>query len=121
MTEISMGRTRGDDEEVVVERMIFCDHSFLIELKVDDFFEQDLYVVSASQDRTNGSGDLAGRESGGRDLVEQRLKGMVVPAVDEGDLNVRRGEAAGSGQSSETSAHDYDARYRSVGGEVWRH
>jgi hypothetical protein len=101
--------------------MIFCDHSFLIELKVDDFCEQDLYVVAAPQNRTNGSGDLAGRESGGRDLVEQRLKSMMIPAVDEDDLNVRRGESARSGQSSEASAHDYNAGYWTVGGWVWSH
>ena len=52
--------------------------------------------------------DRAGREDAGRHLVEQRLEQVVVPLVDERDVDVGAGEQAGGGQAAEPATDDDD-------------
>ncbi len=50
-----------------------------------------------------------------RDLVEQRLKGMVVAAVDQGHIHRHIGQRLRSAQAGETTAdHDHPRARRQV-------
>ena len=56
------------------------------------------------------TGEIApGRQDAGGHLVEQRLEQVVVPPVDERDVEVGRGEQAGGGQAAEPAADDDNA------------
>ena len=48
-----------------------------------------------AQDGADGLGDVGRRKHGQRHLVEQRLKGVVVAAVDYGDVDRQVREAFG--------------------------
>src|SRR5437899_7101009 len=56
------------------------------------------------------SGDLCRREDAGRDLIQQRLKQMVVRPIDEGDPHGRWLERACGGEAAESAADDDDVR-----------
>jgi hypothetical protein len=51
--------------------------------------------------------DLPGREHAGRDLVQQRLEEVVVPSIDQRDLDVvDMTEETCRGQPAEATTHD---------------
>ncbi len=56
------------------------------------------------QNVANRRGDVGRRKARGRDLVEQRLKQMMIVAVDQRDLERLTGEARGDRQSAEAAA-----------------
>ncbi len=84
----------------------------LLQVEIEYFFKQHFNVGVGSQDPTDGRGYFSGREAGGRDLVEQRLEGVVVSAVDDRDLYGKSRDSAGGGQASEAGSYDYDPRSR---------
>ena len=60
-----------------------------------------------SQYPADGGGNFAGRQAGGRDLVEQRLKSMVVLTVHDRDLNGKAGKLLGGVESAEAGPHNH--------------
>ena len=62
-----------------------------IKIKALDFLQQADDVGVATKYRANRGGNFAGRKSCGGDLIEQGLKGVMVLAVDDGDLDVAAG------------------------------
>ena len=51
-----------------------------------------------------------GESTGERDLVQQRLKGVVVLTVDDGDVEVKLAEVLRGGDAGEASPDDHHAR-----------
>ncbi len=60
------------------------------------------------QQRPQRLRDVAGSESRRRDLVQERLKEMVVRAIDDGDVNGGSTKGARGFEARESSAHDHD-------------
>jgi hypothetical protein len=56
-----------------------------------------------------GGSDIGGRERARRHLIEQRLKKMVVAAVDQGDLHRRPLQSAGCREATKAAAYDHHA------------
>jgi len=54
-------------------------------------------------------GDVGGRKNGEGHLVEQRLKGVVVAAVDEGEVDGKMSDAACGVEACKTAADDENA------------
>src|SRR5689334_13489022 len=72
--------------EVVIRDTSICKLHYLgCEIDVEHFSEQHLDILLTAQDPANRGGNVAGRESRGRNLVEQRLEEMVIPAIKERD------------------------------------
>ena len=111
VTKVRMSGSGGDDQKVVIEHLLFRDDFLLFQVEIDDFFKQHFNVGVASQYPADGCRYFAGRQAGGRDLVEQRLEGVVIFPVNDCDLNGEAGDPAGGGQASETGAHDHHSRY----------
>jgi hypothetical protein len=65
-----------------------------------------------AHDPTHGVGDVGGVEAGGGHLVEQRQERVEVVPVDEGDLDVDVGQAAGGREPAEAGADDHDLGFR---------
>ena len=57
-----------------------------------------------------GRGDIGRRKTRGRDLIEQRLKQVMIVAVDQRDVERLPGEALGDRQSAEAAADNDDPR-----------
>jgi hypothetical protein len=79
-----------------------------VEIEVGDLSQQDADVAVALEDRTEGIGDLAGRQRPGRHLVRERLEEMEVAAVDERDLDRRIPQLRDRLEAAETFADDDD-------------
>jgi len=71
-------------------------------------------ILLAPENGANRLGDLLGLEAGGRDLIQQRLKQMVVVAIEKNDLNGRAAERARDSQAAEARADndDYPVSFR---------
>ena len=63
-------------------------------------------VPALAQEVPDRPGDLRRRERGGRDLIEKRLKQMMIAAVDEGDADRRAGEPMNGFEPAESGADD---------------
>jgi len=61
-------------------------------------------------------GHVGGVQARGGHLVEQRLEGVEVVAVDEGDLHVGVPELAGRVEAAEAGADDGDLHAGPIGG-----
>jgi len=58
---------------------------------------------------TDRRSDLGGREDGRRHLIEQRLKYVVVAAVDQYDLSIGVPQRVRRGDPSKAATNDHDA------------
>src|ERR1019366_2223373 len=103
VSKISMGRPGGDDQKVVVEDLLLRYDSSLFQIGIDHFFKQHFNIGVGSKNPTNGRCNLSRRQAGGSDLVEQRLKGMVIFPVNDRDVAGEPRDPAGGGQAPETS------------------
>ena len=79
-------------------------------------------VALRAQDRAQRLRDLAGRQRSRRDLVEQRLEQVVVPPIDQGDVDEVAGpaEVLGGVQAGEAAADDDHAVRRRGGRAPWQ-
>src|SRR5450631_4616122 len=107
-----MGRPGCDDQKVVLEDLLLRNDLPLFQLEIDHFFKQHFNVGVRSKYPADGRRYIAGREASGSDLVEQRLEGMVVFPVNDGNLNGETGDPAGGGQARESSPHNHHPRSR---------
>jgi hypothetical protein len=110
VAEVGVGCPGGYYQKVVIEYLLLRDDFLLFQVEIDNFFKHHFNVGMASQYPTDWGRYFTGREAGGRDLVEQRLEGVVVFPVNDGDLNGKPGDPAGGGQAPETGAYDHQLR-----------
>ena len=70
---------------------------------------QDLGIPVLAQDGADGLGNVGRREDGEGDLVEERLKGVVVAAVYDGNVYRKVGQSVGGMDAGKAAAYDDDA------------
>ena len=109
MPEVGLPRAGGHDKGVVgigSGRAVGPDRGDDPALQVESGdggqFHPDVAV--AVQDVADRRRDLPFGQDPGRDLVQQRLEQVVVPAVDHGDVDVRPFEEPGGEQPAEAAA-----------------
>ena len=82
--EVVGGRANREHQRVVGDPLLPLDEHLLgVRVDADDGSHPALDVGLVAQDRTHRVGDVAGVEPRRRDLIEQRLEGVVVVAVDD--------------------------------------
>src|SRR5215204_7035527 len=88
MPEIGMPRAGGDDQVIEPDfrAVIEPDRAFF-QIETDRFAEDDLDIFRAVQNTPNRRSNLARREHGGRHLIQQRLKRMMIFAVKQRDFD----------------------------------
>ena len=84
-------------------------HALIAGVDAADGRKQRRHVLASAYEITDRPGDLGGGQRRGRDLIEQRLKQMMVAAVHQRNLHRRTGETEHRFQSAETGADDHDA------------
>src|SRR6267143_6211995 len=72
--------------------------------------EQHLDVLLPPQNPADRRRDVAGRERRGRDLIEERLKEMVIVAIEQRDAYVGTRQRASGVQAAKPAAYDNDGR-----------
>jgi hypothetical protein len=85
----------------------------------DDLVHEDLGIGVAAKDGADGLGDVCRGEDGEGNLVEQGLKGVVVAAVDDGDVDGEFGQADGGAEAGETTADNDNAGGAAEGKSVF--
>ena len=110
VTKVSV-RSPGRDNEIVKRKYrLIGNDATRFQIELPDLLKQHFSIGMRSQYPADWCGYFSGRQSGGRDLVEQGLKSMVVLAVHDGDLNGQAGKVLGSGEAPETGSYYYDSR-----------
>jgi hypothetical protein len=61
--------------------------------------------------------DIRGRQSRGRNLIEQRLKQMIVAPIDYGYIRLRAAQRPRRIEATEARANDHDVRPRARRGD----
>ena len=101
---------RGDDQRVVFEGGAVGERDApRLRIDVDDFTHQDAGVLLAAQHGAQRRGDLAGGQRAGRALVQQRLKQVVIAAVDQRHVDGRGLQSPNREEAAEATADDDDS------------
>jgi hypothetical protein len=82
VSEVGVACARGNDQVIVGKLALGNLYNSAFEIKIVYFSQYNLDVATAGEDPADGRCDFAGRQPGGCDLIEQRLEGVVVSAVD---------------------------------------
>src|SRR5436305_853867 len=106
-----MGCAGGDNEVVVANFRIRKFHHAPLQIEADNFAQQNFYIFAPAQNPTDGRGYLAGRNSGSRNLIKKRLKGVMVLAVDQNDANRQFRQLASCFQATKSRANNHDTRF----------
>ena len=126
VAEVRLPGAGGDNEAVVGELVDFARegggvHHPPLQVEPGHLGEDDLDVLAPAQGVAQHGRDGAGRQDPGRHLVEQRLEEVVVPLVDERDVEVGPSEQPGSRQAAEPAAdHDNAVALRCAHGSSFR-
>ena len=79
----------SEHEEIVGDGSTARSEAALREIDAGHLDHAKIEILLAPENGANRLGYLLGLEAGGRDLVEQRLKEVIVVAVEQHDLNRR--------------------------------
>ena len=113
--EVDLGAER--EHEVVVGQRRHLGELDLALVQVDpgDGVQVDTDVRLLVEEVAQRMSDRRPLEQGGRDLVEERLEGVVVVLVDQHDVDVGLLQRLRGAEPGEASAEDQDARAPSLG------
>ena len=109
MTEITVRSTSRKYQIIVLKRRIRLaqvvdQYATLRDVDTGDFCHGNSYVALLAKQVTNRRSDVARREGCGRDLIEQRLKEMMIALIDQSDRKRRVPECFCCIETCETTA-----------------
>ena len=88
VAEVGVGGAGGQHEVVVGDfGSAAKTDAAALEIEGDGFVHEDFGIGVVAQDAADGRGDLGRRKNGQRHLIEERLKGKVIAAVDDGHVH----------------------------------
>jgi hypothetical protein len=103
------GAPAGGKHQIVVAQLSVAQSDGAIgQVNACDFIEQNIDVFLLVKNRANRRGDVGGRKSRHRHLIEQGLKKVMIGAVNQGDSNRCAFERTRCRKPPETSANNYD-------------
>ena len=107
MTEVRVPRARGEDQ-IVVRQLASAVEYGDAPLRIDslDLCHQDLGVFLLTKQPPKRRGDVRRSERGRRDLIEQRLKRVMIGAIDERDFGERVTKLARGVEPAEAATDD---------------
>ncbi len=109
VTKVRVCRARRQDEVVVRHLAVVKHEHAALEVHTVRLRQPDPEVPLFAQDPADGRGNVAGRQPGGRDLVQERLEDVVVAPIDEQDIDRRVFQGAGGAQAAKAAADDDDS------------
>jgi hypothetical protein len=113
MPEVTMSSARGQNQVIIRNTRPFpvCvahEDALLIFVNSRDFTHDDGGVLLIPQNPANRRADLSRTQEGRRHLIEERLKEVVIGAIDQNDPYRCLSEGLGGREASKASSDDYD-------------
>lgn len=110
LAEIAVTRSGREDEVVVWHTLLTEDHHMLPRVDAGHRAQQHTHVEEIAEQPAHRRGNVAWRKARRRNLIEQRLKQVIVMAVDERHLHRNAAQPRRAGKSTESRTHDHDSR-----------
>lgn len=110
MSEIGMSSAGREDEIVVGYGSVGQGQIVRREIDGNGFREQDTRILLSAQDGTDGVRNISGGKGSRRDLIEQRLKEMMIATIDQRYLNILAAQSLRRIEPTESTANDYNPR-----------
>jgi hypothetical protein len=110
MAEIRMPGAGRNDQEIIWNTPIAAENLQRLFVDTGDLAEEYLCVALSMKDAADRRRNISRREASGRDLVEERLKEVVIAPIDHDDLHRLALECVCRRQSAEACADDDDTR-----------
>ena len=114
MPKIAVARAGRDDQVVIRNTGIPYDHLARSEVDIGYAAEKDANIWLIPKEAAYRTGDVGRREPGGRDLIQQWLKKIVVALVDQGDPAACVAQRLRRGDAAKAAADDQDTRHALV-------
>ena len=111
MSKVGVSGAGGDDQIVVVDLQIDCLHFFRRDVHGLNFGKDYFHVLAFAQHGANRRSNVGRRECGCRHLIEQRLKEMVICAVDHSDAHIFARQSFCSLEPAKPRADNDDMRF----------
>src|SRR5262249_11295629 len=113
MPEVTLSTAHRQNKVIIGIRhpLAVCvadENALLIFVHSGDFTHEHHRVLLIAQDSANGRSDVPGAQQGCCHLIEERLKKVVIGAIDENDLRWCVSEGLRGRQASKTSSDDHD-------------
>jgi len=110
MPKVMVLRARCDDQVVVRKHVFRKDHAACRQVEARDLGQKHGHVALKPKDGTDGRGDVGGGQARHGDLIQKRLKHMVIQPVYQRDADGRVFERLGRRKPAKTAADDDDVR-----------
>ena len=111
VTEVGVGGSCRDDEEVVADLAFVGLHDFAGDVDALNREHQHGHILLAAHDVAYRPGDVRRCKGRRRDLIEQGLEAMMIVAVEDEDARSGAGKRLRSRNPGEAAADDDDARF----------
>src|SRR5262245_39632007 len=102
--------TGGDDEIVEGNAPAFSEDLLGRDIYARHLRQDDARVALAAKDAADRRGDVGGRQSGSRNLIEQGLEQVIVVAIDHHDIEWHLRQSPGGRQPAKSGSNDDDTR-----------
>src|SRR5579883_2686186 len=110
MAEIGMHRPSSHDQVIVGKYLLAGLDQLAFMVKALHLLHQADHVGVIAEHTANGSGNFTGRQPGGGNLIEKRLEGVMVLAIDDRDMNRFACQRARGIEPGKAGADDHDSR-----------
>jgi anaerobic selenocysteine-containing dehydrogenase len=107
VSEIRVARTGSDDERIVVDDVTVGEHNpATVHVDPRHLGEQHTDVPGSAKHPANWRGNIAWRERRGRYLIQERLKDVVIAAIEQRDTARAAAKHLARREASESAADD---------------
>ncbi len=104
-------RAKGQDQEIIGQWAGGGNQLPPRQIDAGDLGHAELQVLLVPQDGAHGIGDLARRQAGGGDLVQEGLKQVIIAPIHQHHLDARSAQSLRGSQPAKAGPHDcHDGR-----------
>ena len=109
--EVGVGGSGSEDEIIEIDGLPGRNNCLVLQIEIDYFFKQYFDIGAIPQNPPDWRGNLARGQASGRYLIKERLKCVVILAIDDGNVDRQASDLAGGGKAAEARSDNDDFRF----------